>query len=205
MTPFDEFEEETTDTVFRDVILLTLVGFVAMVIMLLPHIQKKEEDSEDHKAPGNVIVELHWPSDMNVDVDLWVKGPKSTPVGFWNQGNDVFNLLRDDLGIEGDATNENYEISYSRGIPPGEYIVNVHMYGVVPDGIVVPAKVVVSVRGKYDSARQILTSTVELRQRNQEETAFRFRLTAEGELVEGSVSTLRRPLITDYKQSRNRK
>ena len=91
MTPYDEFEEETTDTVFRDVILLTLVGFVAMVIMLLPHIQKKEEDSEDHKAPGNVIVELHWPSDMNVDVDLWVKGPKSTPVGFWNQGNDVFN------------------------------------------------------------------------------------------------------------------
>lgn len=205
MTPYDEFEEETTDTVFRDVILLTLVGFVAMVIMLLPHIQTKEEDAEDHKAPGNVIVELHWPSDMNVDVDLWVKGPKSTPVGFWNQGNDVFNLLRDDLGIEGDATNENYEISYSRGIPPGEYIVNVHMYGAVPDGLVVPATIVVSVRGKYDSARQILTSTVELRQRNQEETAFRFRLTAEGELVEGSVSTLRRPLITGYKQSQQQK
>lgn len=201
MTPFDEFEDDTTDTVFRDVILLTLVGFVAMVIMLLPHIQKKEEDTEDHKAPGNVIVELHWPSDMNVDVDLWVKGPKSTPVGFWNQGNDVFNLLRDDLGTEGDATNENYEISYSRGIPPGEYIINVHMYGTVPPGLVVPAKVVVSVRGKYESARQILMSTVELRQRNQEETAFRFRLTAEGDLVEGSVSTLRHPLITGYRQS----
>ena len=204
MTPFDEFEDDTTDTVFRDVILLTLVGFVAMVIMLLPHIKKNEEDSEDHKAPGNVIVELHWPSDMNVDVDLWVKGPKSTPVGFWNQGNDVFNLLRDDLGIEGDATNENYEISYSRGIPPGEYIVNVHMYGTVPQGLVVPAKVVVSVRGKYESARQILTSTVELQQRNQEETAFRFRLTAEGDLVEGSVSTLRRPLITGYKRSESK-
>lgn len=205
MTPLDEFEDETTDTVFRDVILLTLVGFVAMVIMLLPHITKKEEDSEDHKAPGNVIVELHWPSEMNVDVDLWVKGPKSTPVGFWNQGNDVFNLLRDDLGTEGDATNENYEISYSRGIPPGEYIVNVHMYGIVPTGLVVPAKVVVSVRSKYESARQILTSTVELRQRNQEETAFRFRLTAEGDLVEGSVSTLRRPLITDYDRSQTKK
>ena len=36
MTPFDEFDDGTTDTVFRDVILLTLVGFVAMVIMLLP-------------------------------------------------------------------------------------------------------------------------------------------------------------------------
>jgi len=205
VTPLDEFEDDNTDTVFRDVILLTLVGFVAMVIMLLPHIQKKEEDAEDHKAPGNVIVELHWPSDMNVDVDLWVKGPKSTPVGFWNQGNDVFNLLRDDLGIEGDATEENYEISYSRGIPPGEYIVNVHMYGVVPSGKNVPAKVVVSVRSKYDSARQILVTTVKLRERNQEETAFRFRLTGDGDLVEGSVSTLRRPLITGYRSRRNKK
>ena len=203
MTPFDEFDDDTTDTVFRDVILLTLVGFVAMVIMLLPHIQKKKEETEDHKAPGNVIVEMHWPSEMSVDVDLWVRAPKSTPVGFWNQGNDVFNLLRDDLGIEGDATNENYEISYSRGIRPGEYIVNVHMYGLVPTGLVVPVTVVVSVRAKYDSARQILTTTVKLRQRNQEETAFRFRLTAEGDLVEGSVSTLRRPLITDYRQPKN--
>ncbi len=203
MTPFDEFDDDTTDTVFRDVILLTLVGFVAMVIMLLPHIQKKKEETEDHRAPGNVIVEMHWPSEMSVDVDLWVRAPKSTPVGFWNQGNDVFNLLRDDLGIEGDATNENYEISYSRGIRPGEYIVNVHMYGLVPTGLVVPVTVVVSVRAKYDSARQILKTIVKLRQRNQEETAFRFRLTAEGDLVEGSVSTLRRPLITDYRQPKN--
>jgi len=198
VTPFDEFDDGTTDTVFRDVILLTLVGFVAMVIMLLPHIQKKKEEAEDQKAPGNVIVEMHWPSNMYVDVDLWVRAPRSTPVGFWNQGNDIFNLLRDDLGLEGDATNENYEISYSRGIRPGEYVVNVHMYGVVPTGLVVPVKVVVSVRGKYDSARQILQTTLELRERNQEETAFRFRLTGEGDLVEGSVSTLRRPLITGY-------
>ncbi len=202
MTPFDEFDDGTTDTVFRDVILLTLVGFVAMVIMLLPHIQKNKEETEDHRAPGNVIVEMHWPSDMYVDVDLWVRAPKSTPVGFWNQGNDIFNLLRDDLGIEGDATNENYEISYSRGIRPGEYIVNVHMYGLVPPGLVVPVTVVVSVRAKYDTARQILKTIVKLRQRNQEETAYRFRLTAEGNLVEGSVSTLRRPLITGYRAPR---
>lgn len=205
MTPYDEFDDSTTDTVFRDVILLALVGFVAIVIMLLPHIEKQKDETEDHKAPGHVIVEMHWPSDMPVDVDLWVKAPRATPVGFWNQGNDIFNLLRDDLGVEGDATEENYEISYSRGIRPGEYIVNVHMYGVVPPGLVVPVTVVVSVRAKYDSARQILKTTVKLRQRNQEETAYRFRLTSEGELVEGSVSTLRRPLITGFRTRRNRK
>ncbi|MGI9386315.1 MAG: hypothetical protein ACR2OX_02690 [Methyloligellaceae bacterium] len=202
MEPLDDsFGEETTDTVFRDVILLTLVGFVAMVIMLLPHIQKREQEAEDQRAPGNVIVEMHWPSDMNIDMDLWVKGPNTTPVGFWNQGNDVFNLLRDDLGTEGDATNENYEISYSRGIPAGEYIVNAHVYGIVPTGKIVPVRVVVSVRNKYDSARQLLETTLKMNRRNQEETAFRFRLTGEGDLVKGSVSTLRRPLITGHKLS----
>jgi len=207
VTPFDEFkdfDDGTTDTVFRDVILLTLIGFVAIVVMLLPHVQqKKKEQTEDHKAPGSVIVEMHWPNDMPLDVDLWVKAPKATAVGFWNQGNDIFNLLRDDLGIEGDATNENYEISYSRGIRPGEYIVNVHMYGVVPLGTVVPVTVVVSVRGKYEELRQILTTKLNMRHHNQEETAFVFRLTGEGNLVEGSVSTLRRPLITGYRKQRN--
>lgn len=196
MTPFDEFDEDSVDVVFRDVILLTLVGFVAMVIMLLPHLHKKQEERQDHKAPGNVIVELHWPNDLNVDVDLWVQGPDSTPVGFWNQGNELFNLLRDDLGTEGDATQQNYEVSYSRGIRAGEYIVNTHMYGNLASGVTVPANVVVSVRSKYESARQILATTVELTHRNQEETAFRFRLDGEGKLMEGSVSTIRRPLVT---------
>jgi hypothetical protein len=197
VTPLDEFDEENVDTVFKDVILLTLVGFVAMVIMLLPHLNKKQEERQDHKAPGNVIIELHWPNEMNVDVDLWVQGPESSPVGFWNQGNDLFNLLRDDLGIEGDATNQNYEVSYSRGIRSGEYTVNVHMYGNLKDGMTVPATAVVSVRSKYESARQILASTVELTYRNQEETVFRFRLDADGKLIEDSVSTIRRPLVTE--------
>jgi hypothetical protein len=74
------------------------------------------------------------------------------------------------------------------------------MYGIVPLGDVVPVTVVVSVRGKYEDLRQILTTKVHLRQHNQEETAFRFRLTGEGDLVEGSVSTLRRPLITGYRK-----
>jgi hypothetical protein len=57
-------------------------------------------------------------------------------------------------------------------------------------------KAVVAVREQYGTTRQILQTTVKLRYRNQEETAYRFRLTSEGELVKGSVSTLRRNLIT---------
>ncbi|MBT3306812.1 MAG: hypothetical protein HN377_10060 [Alphaproteobacteria bacterium] len=205
MQGLDYLDEDTWGTVFRDVILLALIGFVAMVIMLLPHITQKKQESEDQKAPGNVVIEMHWPSHMPFDVDLWVQAPHEVPVGFWNQGGNTFNLLRDDLGGEGDATDENYEITYSRGIPQGEYIVNVHMYGPVPHGVVIPVNVVVSVRPKYDEMRQILKTTLELTRRNQEETAYRFRLTTEGELVDGSVSTLRRSLITGAKPSLRKK
>ena len=196
MEELDYLDEDAWGTVFRDVILLALVGFVAMVIMLLPHITVAKKESEQTKVPGNVIVEMHWPSNQAVDVDLWVKAPGEFPVGFWNQGGEIFNLLRDDLGIVGDATDENYEITYSRGILQGEYIVNVHMYGPLPPGVTVPVNVVVSVRKKYDDTNQLLKTDIKLTRQNQEETAFRFKLTGDGDLVPGSVSTLRRSLIT---------
>lgn len=196
MWEFDDFHGESSGTVFRDVLMLALIGFIAMVIMLLPHVSKTKEESDDHTPPGSVVIEMHWPDELPVDVDLWVQAPDNIAVGFWNQGSQYLNLLRDDLGLEGDASGRNYEITYSRGILPGEYTVNVHMYGVVPAGVVVPVHVIVSVKSKYDSLRQILDTRVELQRRNQEETAFRFRLTEDGDLVPGSVTTLRRRLVT---------
>ena len=196
MWEFEDLHADSSGTVFRDVLMLALIGFVAMVIMLLPHISKPKEESEEHDPPGNVVVEIHWPNELPVDVDLWVKGPDDVPVGFWNQGSQFFNLLRDDLGLEGDASARNYEVSYSRGIRAGEYIVNVHMYGQVPAGVVIPVRIIVSVKTTYDSLRQILATSIDLHRRNQEETAFKFRLTKEGDLVTGSVSTLRHRLIT---------
>jgi len=164
--------------------------------LLLPHVKAAKTEAEDYKPPGNVIVEIHWPKEMPYDVDLWVQGPNSGPVGFWNKGNEVFNLLRDDLGVEGDATELNYEVSYTRGIFAGEYTVNAHMYGPIPPGTIVPVRVVVSVRTKFEDTKQLLQTSVNLTRMNEERTAFRFKLTKEGDLVPDSVTTLQRPLIT---------
>lgn len=193
---FDELDDGAAGTVFRDVIMLALIGFVAMVVVLLPHLNKAEEPELDHRPPGSIVVEMHWPNELRVDVDLWVRAPDDVPVGFWNQGSRVFNLLRDDLGLEGDASHRNYEVTYSRGIRPGEYTVNAHMYGAVPPGVTVPVRVVVSIKRKHGPLRQILASEVTLYQRHQEETAFRFRLDADGRLIKDSVNTLRRRLAT---------
>ena len=104
------------------------------------------------------------------------------------------NPLRDDLGHVGDATKENYEITYSRGIPEGEFIVNVHLYGLKPQPTVVPENVVVSVKKPGQETRQILKTVVDLKRQNQEETAFRLKMNNDGDLVDGSVSTLTAPL-----------
>lgn len=186
----------SSNTIFRDVILLALAGFVAMVLLMLPHLNPPKKDSaKNDDSPGNVIVELRWPDDIDADVDLWVQAPGDVPVGYSNKGGKVFNLLRDDLGIRADATGLNYENSYSRGIPVGEYTVNVHLYrdtmGSVPFGV----RVVVSVKvNQNTSSHQILARTLTLTREGREITVFRFKLDAAGELVPGSVHELEKKI-----------
>lgn len=189
-------EADDSDTVFRDVIMLALAGFMALVILMLPHLNPPgTKRAEDTEPPGNVIVEIRWPDDIDADVDLWVKAPGDVPVGYSNKGGLIFNLLRDDLGKRADATGMNYEVSYSRGIPPGEYTVNTHLYRNMSGVYPVPVTVVTSIkRDPRESTRQILASKVELRREGQELTVYRFSLDGNGQLERGSVHSLPQPL-----------
>ncbi len=195
MRESDLFDEDTTSTLFRDVIMLALAGFVTLVMLLLPHINPKAVAEEASKSPGNLTVELRWPDDMNADVDLWVEAPGDKPVGYSNKGGRVFNLLRDDLGDSADLTGLNYEFTYSRGVPEGEYAVNVHLYR-NPDAVYpVPTTVVVSLKKPgYKSAKQILVSKLDLTHQGEESTVFRFNLDDKADLVTGSVHNLPKKL-----------
>jgi hypothetical protein len=197
MPDFDS-EENGADTVFRDVVMLALAGFVVLVIMLLPHLNPPGARTADSMTPpGNVIVEVRWPDEIDADVDLWVQAPGDRPVGYSNKGGAVFNLLRDDLGKRVDVTGLNYETSYSRGIVPGEYAVNLHLYRNPSGQYPIPVTVVTSVKGSTEeSARQVLASEVLLRGEGEELTVYRFELREHGELVAGSVHSLHKPLRT---------
>jgi hypothetical protein len=198
MQGLDQFDEEDVNgTVFRDVITLALCGFVAVVILLLPHLNPKQEAqaATASTVPGNVMVEARWADELDTDVDLWVQAPGDVPVGYSNKSGVIFNLLRDDLGRNADPTQLNYEVSYSRGIPPGEYAVNLHMYRNKSKISPVKVTVVTSVKKpSSDSAKQILTSTIDLMAENQETTVYRFKLTDAVELVPSSVNSLPKPL-----------
>jgi hypothetical protein len=192
----DRLEGDDTGTVFRDTIMLALAGFVALVILMLPYLNPKQTKSaENMEPPGNVIIEARWPDDIDSEVDLWVQAPGDMPVGYSNKGGLMFNLLRDDLGHRADATKMNYEVSYSRGIPPGEYTINVHLYRNAARVSPIPVTVVASVKkSAQESARQLLATHLDLTREGQELTVFRFRIDDKGNLVPGSVTSLQRPI-----------
>lgn len=191
MQGLDPFDEDAAGVVFRDVILLALLGFVAVVILLLPHVNPPKSKAADMTTPGNVIVQIKWPDQIDADVDLWVLAPGDRPVGYSAPQGLIFDLLRDDLGHFHDVTSANYEIAYSRGIPAGEYVVNVHMYRDVDGVWPVPVIAIVSVKNDpAKPARQILVGKVNLVRENQEVTVFRFRLDDKGSLITSSVNQL---------------
>lgn len=200
---FDAEAEDDSDVVFRDVITLALLGFVSLVVIMLPHInppKQKQEERKEVSAPGNVIVEARWDDRVDADVDLWVQAPGDVAVGYSNLGGQVFNLLRDDIGFRNDASNLNYENAFSRDIPAGEYAVNLHMYFNRANVWPLKVKVLVSTikpSGSSRVSRQILVSDVVLRKPGEEQTVFRFTLDDKGELLASSVNAAPKALRTD--------
>jgi hypothetical protein len=183
----------SSGVIFRDFSMLMVMGFFAMVVWLLPHVNPPAENAEAD-PPGNLIVAITWP-EGDTDIDLWITGPgEIKPVGYSNKGGVLFNLLRDDLGNMPDATKLNFEHAYSRGVTPGEYIVNVHAYRapIVPVQVDVEISFNDGLPGK--GMKRIATTSLELIANGQEKTALRFELDAAGNLVPDSMNAVFRPL-----------
>lgn len=182
--------EGAEGTVFRDLIMLTLMGFVTMVVLMIPHLNPPAKQ-EAARAAGSVVVEARWAEGAKSDVDLWVRGPGDGAVGYARKSGLVFDLLRDDLGATRDATALNYEFAFSRGAPAGEYVVNLHLFTPGADPLPVPVQVQVSLRDPKDGAMAtVVTREVALRRQGEELTVARFRLDDRGRLVAGSLGEL---------------
>jgi len=174
---------DDTGTIFRDVIFLMMITFVILFLIAVLHINPVAEPKEEEMSPpGNIVVNIFWEDEINVDVDLWVKGPKDIkPVGYSNRAGRTFNLLRDDLGTTNDDTEMNFENVYSRGIPDGEYIINVHMYSNKqrPQVWPVTVKIIVTLMNPENSKNaktEIFIGDVNLSKHSEEITAVRFKI-----------------------------
>ncbi|WP_448188338.1 hypothetical protein [Azospirillum sp. sgz301742] len=192
-------EDQTGVLVARDMLTLLLCGFVACAVLAVPFINESKKANgagvSDVEPPGNVIIEARWDDKLRTDVDLWVQAPGDVPVGYSNKSGLIFNLLRDDLGSYADPTEVNFETSYSRGIPPGEYTVNIHLFRNLENIYPIWVRVVARVKKETEAGAATLAATrVRLDREGQEITAFRFTLDDKGDLVPGSLNAVYKPL-----------
>ncbi len=170
-----------TSILTRDLLMNMLLGLVALVILVLAAIAPAAEE-DPAQLPGNLVASASWPAG-SLDVDLWVQHGDERAVGYSYKSGRVWSLLRDDLGTANDDTPLNMESAFTRGLPDGEYAINVRCYGCAK----VPVPVSVEVR--LAEGGVVWRGTVDLLKDKQEITAIRFRM-ADGKVVPGSASAV---------------
>lgn len=191
MDDLEHIDEEFNSIAYRDILMNTILGLVCIVVavFITMSIQKKVEDASA-EPPGNMSVSIVWPVG-NIDVDLWVLGPGETSaVGYSNKGGVLFNLLRDDLGDVPDLSGINYENAFTRGIEPGDYVINVHCFRCPSLPVEVSVEVTLNKGNGKDGVKNLVTTKVSLTSYGQEKTAIRFKLDADFEIVPDSMNSV---------------
>jgi predicted nucleic acid-binding Zn-ribbon protein len=182
------------DKLFIDCMTTLMVLFAGLfaIQILQAKIASKDQSSA---VIGNITVSAEWERGSDVDVDLWVKAPfDDKAVGYARRSDRQTSYLRDDVGTANDLSDLNYEIAAIRGLKPGRYVVNLHLYnarGAPLTHVIVKADLI---HEGSSSVTKIATRELDLVTNDQELTAFSFELDDAGDLIDGSVSKAFIPL-----------
>lgn len=184
---------------------LWFMAFMLIAMLAVSPKKKEEAKKEEVKSAGDMMIEIHWQDKLDIDIDLWAKSPDDErPVGYSNRAGKTFNLLRDDLGKKNDSTDRNFEMLYARGLPAGEYIVNVHYFlsherDQTPEEMPVDIIISTKVTGTFDGPdhmEQVIVRKVVLRELGEEITVVRFVVKEDGKLDKESINDFHQELRT---------
>lgn len=183
---------------FRDLTSAIIGLLLVLIALLMIHVNTaaKATNAETERSSGSLRVEIIWPPEMNVDIDLWCKAPGDVPVGYSNKGGLIFNLVRDDLGAFNDLSGINYEVMYARGAPAGEYICNVHWYSNSAGAKEVPVRMIITYSNPSNSATsdKIIDISAVLIEQGEELTMARWKIDTDQKIVPGSLNAVQYPL-----------
>ena len=135
---------------------------------------------------GKFAVIMDWPNDSEDDIDLYVRDPRGNIAFFQGRDTGLMHLEHDDRGARGDsvtsggktvAVEKNEERTVIRGIIPGEYVVNVHLFSKHGRGAVPVTVRLVRLKG-MDA--DVVKRERLLSRNGQQATAFRFTLQEDG-------------------------
>lgn len=147
--------EDAITVVFRDLLLLLALLMLTLVVLIIPLIKMRKETTQPDKPAGDLLAELVWSPQSTADIDIWAQAPNGEKVGYLRPRGVIFNLVRDDLGREGDFSGLNYEFVFSRGIPDGRYRFSVVYYAANDEGGK-PQEVRVSIRYRHGEAMRVI-------------------------------------------------
>lgn len=183
---------------FTDLLFNALLGFVVMFVLAVLLINPiAKSGAIDPKA--EFLITLSWPDGRREDVDLYVEDPAGRLVWFRSREAGLMHLDRDDLGERNDVIEVagrrvlnplNQEIVSIRGILPGEYVVNLHLYRADGDQSV-PATV--KIEKLNPQVQLVFYGPLTLTEQGDEQTAARFSLAADGRVRD--LNQLPKPLV----------
>ena len=180
-----------SNTAFLDILFNTLVGFVLLFIiafLLISPVKKKKEIEQK----AEYVITVTWPGEFGDDVDSWLEDPTGKIMYFRKKEVGLMHMDRDDLGKLNDQQYVpgigmvnypyNREITTIRGIMPGEYVFNIHLYRKEKESKPIPVTVILE---KLNPQVKLLYSkVVTLSNYWEEKTIIRFVLDVDGEVTE---------------------
>ncbi len=184
-----------TNSTFLDLLFNMLLGITALFFIAFMMINPVDKKNKDIESKAEFIITVTWDSDSPDDVDTYLEDPLGNILYYQAREVGVMHLDRDDLGSRNDEVilrngkrlyvKDNREVVTIRGIVPGEYVLNVHMYTKYGNNgeESKPTKVKVTV-DKINPFSTISSREFFLKKSGDEKTVCRLTLNNEGEVVE---------------------
>lgn len=188
------YNPHNNDSIFKDFLFNLLLVFIVLLALLLMLPKKPNESAKDITTKAEFVIQMEWDSERNIDVDIWVKDSNKNIVYFSGKKAMNMTLEQDDLGhssdkyVKQDGTEGIFKINEEtvsiRGITPGTYTVNAHIYndlgGISPsDPLLVNVRVI-----KLNPYFKIFKGTKTFTERGEEQTFINFTIDESGEVID---------------------
>ncbi len=175
-----------------DLLFLTAAGFVFLFFIAFMLIEPESNETQI-RTKAEYVITVTWKHDSPDDVDVWLRDPTGNLLYFKQREVGLMHLDRDDLGDAKDfymlpdgtviSYNYNQEIVTIRGIIPGEWVLNIHMYSKKTKK---PTDVVVRMDKLNPSVKTIVNQAYALEKKWDQITVLRFTLDSKGDIISRS-------------------